>query len=140
MLNILKGSEYEVQIKNYLLGLTNSNHTWLWTETPMANLIESGIVDCHNTHRLIRKNNKENPLIDTGIDIILYNSQSNKYKLVQCKNGYSSGLRMSDLAGFYGWMSYLNNIEGIVYYTSKISPNILNLPQIIVSNILNIPI
>lgn len=68
----------------------------------MTNLIEAGIVDYHNTHRLIRKNNKENPLIDTGIVIVLFDLDTKKYKLVQCKNGYSNGLRMNDLAGFYG--------------------------------------
>lgn len=60
--------------------------------------------------------------------MLFYTTQTKNYKLVQCKNGYSNGLRMSDLAGFYGWMSHLNNIDGIVYYTSKISQNILNLP------------
>lgn len=73
MLNITKGFEYEKQVRNYLLE-DEKNNAWLWSDTPISNLIEAKIVDCHNTHRLIRKNNKENPLIDTGIDVILYNT------------------------------------------------------------------
>ena len=131
MLNKQKGFEYEIQVRNYLLTIP-SNNTWLWSDTPITNLIESGIIDCHNTLRLIRKDYQEelktNPLIDTGIDIISVDLQSNKYKLIQCKNGYDSGLKLSDLAGFYGWMSHLDSLEGIVYYTSKLSRNILSLP------------
>ena len=52
------------------------NNAWLWSDTPISNLIEAKIVDCHNMHTLIRKNNKENPLIDTGIDIILYDIET----------------------------------------------------------------
>jgi len=104
MLNRDKGFEYEVQVRDFL-NREKQNIAWLWSDVPITNLIESKIIDCHSTYRLIRKNNKENPLIDTGIDVILYNGDNQTYKLIQCKNGYSNGLRMSDLAGFYGWMS-----------------------------------
>ena len=131
MLNKEKGFEYEIQVRNYLLTIP-SNNTWLWSDTPITNLIESGIIDCHNALRLIRKDYQEelktNPIIDTGIDIVSVDLNTNKYKLIQCKNGYNTGLKLSDLAGFYGWMSHLDSLEGIVYYTSKLSRNILSLP------------
>jgi superfamily II DNA or RNA helicase len=132
MLNKQKGFEYEIQVRDYLISKPYTN-AWLWTDVPVSNLIESGIIDCHNTLRLIRKccheELKTNPLIDTGIDVVSLDLQTNKYNLIQCKNGYESGLKLSDLAGFYGWMSHLDKLEGIVYYTSKLSRNILTLPS-----------
>ncbi len=131
MLNRQKGFEYELQVREYLLSKPFTN-AWLWSDVPVTNLIDSGIIDCHNTLRLIRKEYREelksNPLIDTGIDIVSLDIQTNKYILIQCKNNYNTGLRLGDLAGFYGWMTHLDKLEGIVYYTSKLSRNILTLP------------
>jgi hypothetical protein len=48
---------------------------------------------------------------------------------VQCKNGYKKGLTMGDLAGFNAWLSALDQLNGYVYYTDKLSRNILSLPK-----------
>ena len=91
-------------------------------------LINAGIIGSHNEHRLRRKENKLNPLIDTGIDIIQVN-EDNTISIVQCKNGYNNGLVMSDLAGFGLWMASIDSLKGYVYYTSKLSHNITSLPK-----------
>ena len=57
------------KIKNYIINELNKN-AYLWHETPETILINSGIIGSHNEHRLKRIENKENSLIDTGIDII----------------------------------------------------------------------
>ena len=125
-MNKLKGDNYELQIKNYIINELNKK-AYLWHETPEDILIKFGIIGSHNEHRLRRKTNKENNLVDTGIDIIQIDDE-NKCSLVQCKNGYNNGLSMNDLSGFMCWMSSLSNLNGYVYYTNKLSRNIKELP------------
>ena len=123
-MNKLKGDAYELQIKNYIINELN-NKAYLWTETPENILIEFGIIGSHNQHRLNRIDN--NSLIDTGIDIIQIDEQ-NKCILVQCKNGYSNGITINNLAGFMCWMCSLSDLNGYVYYTNRLSKNIRELP------------
>jgi superfamily II DNA or RNA helicase len=123
-MNKLKGDAYELQIKNYIINELN-NQAYLWTETPENILIQFGIIGSHNQHRLNRIDN--NSLIDTGIDIIQIDDQ-NKCILVQCKNGYKNGITINNLAGFFGWMCSLPNLNGYVYYTNRLSKNIKELP------------
>ena len=126
MTNKIKGDEYEIQIRNYIINELNKK-AYLWSDTPETILIESGIIASHNQHRLTRISNKENPLIDTGIDIIQV-EDDNLCSLVQCKNGYKNGLTMKDLTGFCCWMMMLDKLDGYVYYTSKLSTNVKELP------------
>jgi superfamily II DNA or RNA helicase len=126
-MNKIKGDNYEIQIKNYIINELNK-HAFLWHETPETILINSGIIGSHNEHRLRRIENKENSLIDTGIDVIQI-EDNNLCSLVQCKNGYKNGLTFNDLSGFFGWMNGLINLTGYVYYTNKLSENIKCLPN-----------
>jgi len=126
-MNKINGYNYEIQIKNYIINELNKN-AYLWHETPETILINSGIIGSHNEHRLRRIENKENSLIDTGIDVIQI-EDNNLCSLVQCKNGYKNGLTFDDLSGFFGWMAGLINLTGYVYYTNKLSENIKCLPN-----------
>jgi len=126
-MNNIKGYNYELQIKYYIINELNKK-AFLWHETPETILINSGIIGSHNDHRLKRISNKENSLIDTGIDIIQIEN-NNLCSLVQCKNGYKNGLTFNDLSGFFGWMTGLINLSGYVYYTNKLSDNIKCLPN-----------
>ena len=101
---------------------------YLWTDTPETILINAGIIGSHNFNRIIRKENKKNPLQDTGIDIIQVNDDET-ISLIQCKNGYKNGLIMNDLNGFGCWMSVLDKLNGYVYYTDKLSINLKSLPK-----------
>jgi predicted helicase len=124
--NQVKGFNYEVQIRDYIRNTLNKN-AYLWSDTPENILIKSGIIGSHNQHRLNRKERKENSILDTGIDII----QLEEYdlcSLVQCKNGYKSGLTMNHLAGFMCWIATLDKLNGYIYYTDKLSTNIKELP------------
>ena len=121
-----KGEVYEIYIRDYIRN-TIGNKAYLWKDTPESILLEHNIIGSHNDARLIRKDNIENPLQDTGIDIIEI-TDTNECNLIQCKNGYKKGLTMSDLAGFYGWMASLDSLNGYVYYTDKLSRNITSLP------------
>lgn len=118
-MNKIKGDKYEIQIKNYIINELNKN-AYLWNEPPETILINSGIIGSHNEHRLRRIENKENSLIDTGIDVIQI-EDNNLYSLIQCKNGYKNGLTFNDLSGFIYWMAGLINLTGYVYYTNKLS-------------------
>ncbi len=129
--NQIKGLEYEIFIRNYINNTLLYN-CWLWKDTPETILIDCNIIGSHNINRLIRKENKENPLKDTGIDLVSYHfNEFNKpeYSIFQCKYGYDNGITISDLAGFHAWKCRLPNLTGYVYYTSKLSNNLLLLPQ-----------
>lgn len=67
---------------------------------------------------------------DTGIDIIQIENDD-KISFIQCKNGYLQGLRMEDLAGFslMTLHHYKKIHKGYVYYTDKLSYNIISLPS-----------
>ena len=123
----IKGRKYEIQVRDYIINLLDKN-AYLWTDTPETILINAGIIGSHNFNRIIRKENKENPLQDTGIDIIQINDDET-ISLIQCKNGYKNGLTMNDLNGFGCWMSVLDKLNGYVYYTDKISNNLKYLPK-----------
>ena len=128
-MNNIKGYLYEVQIRDYIINQLNKQ-AFLWSETPETLLLKHQIIGSHNEARLKRKENKENSLIDTGVDVIQVDD-NNKLSFVQCKNGYKNGVVMKDLAGFsLMTLSYQNFINmGYVYYTNKLSKNILSLPQ-----------
>ena len=120
-----KGYLYEIQIRDYIINELK-NPAYLWNDTPETILLQHNIIGSHNINRLRRIENKINPLQDTGIDIIQI--ENDNCSLVQCKNGYKKGLRMEDLAGFNAWMNALDTLKGYVYYTDKLSINILSLP------------
>ena len=123
-INKIKGDEYEVFIKNYIINNLNKE-AYLWDDIPEKILIDSKLMNSHNDKRLKRKENKVNPLIDVGFDLLQIDE--NNYTGVQCKNGYDDGLRIDNLSGFYmlaANYTHFNNY--IVYHTSKISHNIKN--------------
>ena len=123
MSSIEKGYKYEVFVKNYIINNLNKE-AYLWKDIPEKILIDSGLIHSQNENRLKRKEKliDNNPLIDVGIDIL--QKDEDNFTFVQCKNGYKSGLIIEDLAGFYMQMSNHINVNGHVYYTSKLSRNI----------------
>ena len=128
MNNNLKGYLYEKQIKNHIIN-NMGYEAYLWDDVPETLLLDYGIIGSHNDNRIRRKNIKINPLNDTGVDIIFIDN-NNKLSLVQCKNGYESGLTFKDLSGISLWtIAYYNLIsKSYIYYTHKISNNIKLLP------------
>ena len=122
MLSIEKGYKYEVFVKNHIINNLNKE-AYLWKDIPEKILIDCKLIHSHNENRLKRKEKlNNNPLIDVGIDIL--QKDEDNFTFVQCKNGYGTGLRIEDLAGFYMQMFNHTNVNGNVYYTSKLSRNI----------------
>jgi superfamily II DNA or RNA helicase len=121
-MNKIKGDNYEIYIRNYIINELNKE-AYLWKDIPEKILIDAKLIHSHNQNRIKRKNLLENPLIDVGVDILQIDDNKN-YTMIQCKNGYSKGLRIEDLAGFYMMMFNHYNNNGIVYYTSKLSIHI----------------
>ena len=126
-MNLEKGTNYEIQIRDYIVNTLNKR-AYLWKDTPEYLLIESNIIGSHNQNRIIRKENLENSLQDTGIDIIQVD-KDDKCSIIQCKNGYKNGITMNDLSGFMCWLAHLDKLNGYVYYTNKLSNPISNLPK-----------
>lgn len=130
-MNKLKGDLYEVQI---LEKIRNEGYeAYLWKDIPEKHLLKSGLANSQEDLRLKREkykkdNNQQNPYIDIGIDILQIDHEQN-YIFVQCKNGYNSGLRIEDLAGFSYMMMQYNTVVGHIYYTSQLSSNITNIKQ-----------
>jgi hypothetical protein len=119
-MNQIKGEEYEIFIKQFLEN--DSKKTWLWKDIPEYELRKSSLLGDWNEHRLVRKDNKINSLPDLGSDILLKDEE--KYILIQCKNfDLTNNVTIHHLAGFYAMISH-HNLCGIVYYSSKLSPNI----------------
>ena len=109
MNNKIKGDIYELYILNYIKDTSNDN-VWLWSHIPGEHLIEARLINNLDELRYNRKNfiedkeNNTNPLRDIGVDILRL-SDNDIYTFVQCKNGYDKGIRIEDLAGFYGIMA-----------------------------------
>jgi len=119
-MNQIKGEEYEIFIKQFLEN--DSKKTWLWKDIPEYELRKSSLLGDWNEHRLVRKDNKINSLPDLGSDILLKDEE--KYILIQCKNfDLTNNVTIHHLAGFYAMISH-HNLCGIIYYSSKLSPNI----------------
>ena len=127
MENYKKGLVYEIQIRDYIINNLHKQ-AFLWKDTPESFLINNGIILNHNQNRLLRYENKVNKIHDTGIDVIQI-EDNNKCSLIQCKNGYKNGLTYSELCGFFAWMASLDNLQGYVYYTNKLSYAVQTLPK-----------
>ena len=62
--------------------------------------------------------------MDLGCDILLKNLD--KYYIIQCKNYDSKNyITLDSLSGFYMMMIHYD-LEGKLFYTSKLSPKLLN--------------
>lgn len=124
-MNKIKGDKYE----DYVLCELNSNNKynlWNWKYVPEYILIKYGFIHDMNEHRLLKKKIKlenaeyVNCLIDTGIDLLGFDD-NNQLIAIQCKNGYSNGLTISNISTFYFMVfNYSNITKGYVYHTDKI--------------------
>jgi len=138
--NIIKGISYELFIRDYLnLNKNQNQQAWLWCKIPEKVLRDCNIIGEWNEYRLKRKEYKmiinkiqngleldeeENSMIDLGVDIIL--KKDNEYIFVQCKNyDINNIITTEKLAGFYSMIIHYEK-RGILYYTSKLSKNIIN--------------
>ncbi len=129
-----KGDLYEIYINNYIQTVLNKK-AYLWSQAPEELLIKIGLIENHNELRLMRIEKYTNPIMDTGIDIIIIdNEETLEYSFVQCKNGYDNGLTINNLSGFMAWMAIFNNVKGYVYYTNKLSTNLTFLKNLDFNN------
>jgi superfamily II DNA or RNA helicase len=130
MSNIIKGTNYEIYINQYLNDIDENNQSWMWKDIPENDLRNVGIIGDWNSYRLLRKDEEyKNSITDTGCDILLKSKKDEKYYIVQCKNYDSKNyVRLSDLAGFYMMMHHYQ-LEGMLYFTSKLSRHITDQKQ-----------
>ena len=124
--NIEKGFKYEKQIKNLIIENTNYN-AYLWNECPEVILIENNLIKSPEHNKNIRKAIKEGTLHnhkDIGIDIIQVDSNNSCVGIIQCKNGYSNGICIKDIAGIMIRSAFNKLLPAIIYYTDKLSSNL----------------
>lgn len=118
-----KGDAYEIFIKHHLIDSGNYEWVYLWKHVPEAELFESGIMDDWNQSRIVRKAGRSEGLIgDIGTDLLI-KAKDGKYSLVQCKHyNDKRALLIEDLGTFYFMMfNYGDYVNGIVFYTCKLS-------------------
>ena len=123
-----KGDIYEQYILEYLYKEdTNRNITnryvWLWCNIPEEVMCDVGLIGHWNEYRLQRKANRLNKLPDVGCDIFMIDNDS-RY-LIQCKYyAETNSVKIEDLAGWHGMLLDYPEMNGDLYYTSKLSENI----------------
>jgi superfamily II DNA or RNA helicase len=127
--NHIKGLQYENFVKDIIINDLSQN-AYLWNQCPENLLIKYRLIKSRNTARLLRKQLKEGDLHnhkDVGIDIVQIDNEENA-TIVQCKNGYSKGLKIDDLAGIMCRSAFLGDTKynTSIYYTSKLSANLKN--------------
>lgn len=126
MNNQEKGLAYEKFVKDFIkddLGKV----AFLWNECPENILIEKGLIDSHNGLRLLRKDLRDGFIHthrDIGIDVVLFDGDH--CAIVQCKNGYSNGLCVADIAGIMMRSAFSKDLQTFIYYTDSLSRNIVS--------------
>lgn len=126
-----KGDLYENQI---LQELRKSSEAYLWKDIPQKYLIESNLLSNLEILRINRKNHlknpqtNSNPLRDIGFDILQI-TPSKKFTYIQCKAGYEKGVTISDLSGMYARLFNNPHLDGEVYYTDKLSQNLIDISK-----------
>ena len=124
--NIIKGTEYEIYINNFLNSLELVKKSYLWKDVPEYILFDYNFITSYNDNRLLRKTDNINKLEDIGTDII-YINQDDECIIVQCKNySKTNPIRIEDLSGFWYIMCDHSDKIGEIYYTNKICKKILN--------------
>jgi superfamily II DNA or RNA helicase len=118
----IRGYNYEKQLKIKLQ--TENVKSWLWNDIPEYDLRKSDLLGDWNEHRWLRKTNKINNLPDLGADLLIKDENTQKYKLIQCKNFTNSNVSIDHLGGFYAMLTHYNHLDGIVYYNSGLSNNL----------------
>jgi superfamily II DNA or RNA helicase len=107
------GREYEIYIRDIIK--TKYINCWLWEDIP-TNILEN------------RFYKNETICDDIGCDIIGINDD-NTIDYIQCKNYSTTGLdntiNINDLAGFYNFIAENSIRNAIVYYSGKLSSQIL---------------
>lgn len=121
-MNKTKNELYIMQMKNHVINNLNKP-AYLYKDTPETILINAGIIRSHAHERTIRKEQLENPLSYTGIDIVQVDD--NSYTIIKCKDCRKKAVTKDQLAYFMFMMSVIDKINGCVYYTYKLSPFVL---------------
>ena len=130
MTNQQKGEEYEKFIANML---NKDGIAYLWKDIPQRELIKSGVLTNLEVLRINRKNFMKNPakyinpLRDIGFDVLQI--KNGAYIFIQCKCGYEKGVGIVDLAGLFARLFFNPHLSGIVYYTHKLSQNLIDISK-----------
>jgi superfamily II DNA or RNA helicase len=119
--NHLRGYQYELQIKKYLIDNFPNNNVYLWKETPFRLLIESGVL-ISNIHNI--DPNAINSFKDKGCDIFMHNNINNEYVIVQCKNYLDKNVCIADISGFSFMLLTISNVKGLIISNTDISNTI----------------
>ncbi len=123
-MNQENGLAYEKYVRDFIIEKLQKN-AYLWNQCPENILIENNLISSHNHLRLERKDLKTGNLHshkDIGIDVIQVDEHS--CSIVQCKNGYKTGITLHNIAGIMMRAAFLKNTQAYIYYTDKLCRDI----------------
>ena len=112
---IQEGADYEIYCAKMLR--SKFNEVYLWKDIPKSYLLELNLITCI-----------DESLNDIGCDIVGVSSDK-QFHFIQCKNYTTSGkentIKIDDLAGFSYFIA--NNLykNAYVYYSGKLSSNVI---------------
>jgi superfamily II DNA or RNA helicase len=105
---------------------TNNHIVWHWDNIPEEELENSGYISDYKEHRLNRKENRINNIMDYGIDGLAYDNDNKVYHGLQMKYYKSNSyLTANDLGSFlsiiFGRFKTNNDkSKGYLYYTCRL--------------------
>ncbi len=103
-----------MHFKYYISQLFTTKYTncYRWNDIPINTISDKFYINCKICN-------------DIGCDIIGIN-HDNTIDYIQCKNySYSNTIKISDLSGFYNFVSENNINNSIVYYSGKLSRQVI---------------
>ena len=137
-----KGSEYEIQIQEYLTINYLDYQSYLWENIPFKYIIKYVFDDLKKYDIENIDNNNIISTVDIGCDIFMVNKNNDDdVIIVQCKNYKDKKVCIEDLSGFFHLIALSHlPVKGLIVSNSNICNRIINKLSLIDKvKFLNIP-
>jgi superfamily II DNA or RNA helicase len=109
----LIGTSYEYYVLEHIR--KDYEKVWHWKDFPEKLMYELNLIKDYDKFKKYR--------CDIGADLVAF--KDNKYYFIQCKN-FKETIYIDTLAGFY-YLLYENNLNGVLYYSGKLSERLIDL-------------
>ena len=123
-----KGSEYEIQIQEYLTINYLDYQSYLWENIPFKYIIKYVFDDLKKYDIENIDNNNIISTVDIGCDIFMVNKNNDDdVIIVQCKNYKDKNVCIEDLSGFFHLIALSHlPVKGLIISNTNICNRIIN--------------